>query len=345
MSRAPIGVPVTLRLVNFAGGWNSSDSPSLLSLGEAKKADNVSYDMRGTLSPRKGRNKRFANPIANSSVTGLAAITRKDGVTKLLIITGSDLYTDKPYMESRWDSQADWKKAGTSLEGDATADRIAGSLALSNLPAKRNETQKVTIGGSPTGGTFTLTLSGQTTAAIAYNATAAAVQSALEALSNIEVGDVTVTGADGGPWSVEFKGQYQYKDVADMTATSSLTGGTSPSVAVTVEATAIDLTAVHAYDTDEQLGTGTLDKVAVTGGKAVLTRKGTDYTRTFDTQADWDAGTMTNMDSASTPGDIKLAVERAAVNQVRTSQADFNLGTHSSTSTTILSGSVTLART
>ena len=38
-----------------------------------------------------------------------------------------------------------------------------------------------------TGGSFTLTYNGQTTGSISYNATAAAVQSALEALSNVDV--------------------------------------------------------------------------------------------------------------------------------------------------------------
>lgn len=57
-----------------------------------------------------------------------------------------------------------------------------------------NEKQRVTVTGSPTGGTFTLTYSGQTTAAIAYNASVATVQAALEALSNIAVGDIFVSG-------------------------------------------------------------------------------------------------------------------------------------------------------
>jgi fermentation-respiration switch protein FrsA (DUF1100 family) len=53
-----------------------------------------------------------------------------------------------------------------------------------------NEAQTVTVTGSPTGGTFTLTYSGQTTAAIAYNASALVVQQRLFALSNIEEGQV-----------------------------------------------------------------------------------------------------------------------------------------------------------
>ena len=61
-----------------------------------------------------------------------------------------------------------------------------------------------------TGGTFTLTYNGQTTAAIAYNATAAQVQSALEALNNIAPGDVVVTKlqntSSAQEWRLAFQG-------------------------------------------------------------------------------------------------------------------------------------------
>ncbi|MEU9515921.1 hypothetical protein [Micromonospora sp. NPDC048169] len=60
----------------------------------------------------------------------------------------------------------------------------------------------VTIGGTPSGGTFTLTFGGQTTSGIAYNAAPSAVQSALVALSSIGSGNATVSGSAGGPYSV-----------------------------------------------------------------------------------------------------------------------------------------------
>lgn len=103
----------------------------------------------------------------------------------------------------------------------------------SGTPA--NEVQTVTITGTPTGGGFTLTFSGQTTASITYNAIASAVQTALEALSNIDPGDVTVTGGPGPgtAYVVTFGGQYAHTDVTQMTATGSFTGGTTPTVAVT----------------------------------------------------------------------------------------------------------------
>jgi hypothetical protein len=93
------------------------------------------------------------------------------------------------------------------------------------------EVQTATITGAPTGGTFTLTFEGSTTSAIAYNATAATVRAALEALASIEPGDITVTGSAGGPYTVTFVGGGG--DVPAMTASgASLTGGTSPGVTI-----------------------------------------------------------------------------------------------------------------
>lgn len=96
-----------------------------------------------------------------------------------------------------------------------------------------SEVQLVTISGVPTGGSFTLTFDGETTAAIAYNATAAAVQAALLALAAFRSGDVVVTGSAGGPYTLTFGGDFIAEDVATLTATASLSGGTSPAVAIT----------------------------------------------------------------------------------------------------------------
>lgn len=126
----------------------------------------------------------------------------------------------------------------TPIAYNASAATVQAALdALSDVPGPTgtvNEVQTVTITGAPTGGTFTLTYSGQTTAGIAFNAAASAVQSALVALSNIDTADVVVTGAAGGPYTVTFQGALAKTNVAQMTASgASLTGGTSPAVAVT----------------------------------------------------------------------------------------------------------------
>ncbi len=74
----------------------------------------------------------------------------------------------------------------------------------------QNQTQTITISGSVAGDTFKLTIDGEMTIAIAQNADASAVESALEALTTIAAADVGVTGGPGPgtPWVVEWTGQY-----------------------------------------------------------------------------------------------------------------------------------------
>lgn len=101
-----------------------------------------------------------------------------------------------------------------------------------------SEQQTITITGTPTGGTFTLTLDAQTTSAIPYNAAGTAVKSALEALSNVATGDITCTGGPlpGSPVVVKFGGSLSGTNVTQMTATATFTGGTTPAVAVATTA-------------------------------------------------------------------------------------------------------------
>lgn len=113
-------------------------------------------------------------------------------------------------------------------------------------------------GGFPTSGTFTLTFDGQTTSGIAFDASASAVQSALEALSNIAPGDVDVTGGpftagDPSPIFVHFTGTLAAQTVADfevdasgfdqgnLTATTTVTGSSPATLTAAVQ---------MAYDSD-----------------------------------------------------------------------------------------------
>lgn len=131
--------------------------------------------------------------------------------------------------------------AGTHYPlGYIPSGTVLGPITSSGLygpySAGTNEIQTATVTGSPTGGTFTLSFDGATTGAIAYNAAASAVQSALEALPNVTAGDVTVTGSAGGPYTVTFSGNLGGTNVAAMTASgASLTGGTSPGVTIATQ--------------------------------------------------------------------------------------------------------------
>ena len=114
--------------------------------------------------------------------------------------------------------------SGTPL-AQITASKLYGPYTVSD------EVQTVTQGGAGLT-SFTLTLSGQTTASLAQAATAAQVQAALEALSTVGVGNVLVTGNAGGPYTVTFRGALADTNVAQMTATP--TGGTGTVTVATV---------------------------------------------------------------------------------------------------------------
>ena len=109
-----------------------------------------------------------------------------------------------------------------------------------NVPVNEQQTVSVVA----TDGTFTLTFNGQPTDAIAFDAAAAAVQAALEGLSNVEPGDIVVTGDPGGPWTVGFAGALADTDVAQMTGNADNLIGDPKSITV---ATAVQ--GASAYET------------------------------------------------------------------------------------------------
>ncbi len=151
-----------------------------------------------------------------------------------------------------------------------------------------DEVQVVSLVNGPTGGTFTLTFQGQITAGIAYNAAAATVQTALEGLSNIAVGDVVVTGNAGGPWTCSFAVNLGGTDLQEMTGSgASLTGGN----------VLISTTQQAAATANEQ------QSIALTGNPS-----GGTFTLTFNAETtgalDWDstaAEILTALNGLTTP--------------------------------------------
>ena len=95
------------------------------------------------------------------------------------------------------------------------------------------EVQTLTESGTISGGTYTITFNGQTTAAIAYNATAATVQAALEALSNVVPGDIAVTGGpvDTAALTLTFYGNL-IGNVNQVTVDTTNLTGTTPGITV-----------------------------------------------------------------------------------------------------------------
>lgn len=101
--------------------------------------------------------------------------------------------------------------------------------------ASRNEVQQVSIATDPVGGTFTLSFQGQTTSALAYNASASTVQTALLALSTIGSGNCQVSGVAGGPWLVEMRGSLAATDLPLMNGNATLLTLSATAAVVTLQ--------------------------------------------------------------------------------------------------------------
>ena len=111
----------------------------------------------------------------------------------------------------------------------AAADALLA--AIDEAVSGNTQAWTLEISGTPTGGTYTITLTdsvngARTTSALAYNANAAAVQAALRLLSGEGLSTTTVSATGSTPnftHTIQFKGT---KASITVTTTLSLTGGT-----------------------------------------------------------------------------------------------------------------------
>ncbi len=118
---------------------------------------------------------------------------------------------------------------------DGEALRLLGAVNPNSKPTSSE--QRVTVEGAATGGSFTLTFDGQTTAPIPLGASRETVRQALVVLSTIpgKAEDVDVTGRDGGPYTIFFEGSLAGVEQPVLGSDGSgLTPGGSGSVAVAV---------------------------------------------------------------------------------------------------------------
>lgn len=169
----------------------------------------------------------------------------------------------KQYNGSSWSlsKASGWdQNVARQFASDVTSPILAIQRILSNMhadgwnpwastqstsPPLANWCQRLSISGSPTGGTFTLTYGANTTSAIAYNATALTVQTALNALASVQaIGVARVLGPAGTAYATAtgnsalpgafYTVVFPYPASTLLTAnSSSLTGGSSPTVSIT----------------------------------------------------------------------------------------------------------------
>lgn len=152
---------------------------------------------------------------------GLAYYATNSDITRASVIGVS---VSKAYAAGQWIVYA---QDGASL----TVSGLTKGVQY-YLDHGTDEVQTLTITGTPTGGTFSLSYNGTVVAsAIPYNATGATLQTALE--SFFGVGNITVTGSAGGPYTVTFKQTYGALDASLLVlSTNAFTGGTTPNMTI-----------------------------------------------------------------------------------------------------------------
>ncbi len=168
-----------------------------------------------------------------------------------------------------------------TVTGTGTSLTPADSLTLTETTPGVDAIKEVATvdRGSASGGTFTLTVGGQETGNIAYDAIAATVDTAVQALSTVVATTVTGDGTGGDPWIITFD------DPTGVLAVSGSGASLTPTDTLTVTETTPGVDAIPEVTT--------VDVGAATGGTFTITV---------------DAQTTTGIDHDATAGTVDTAV-------------------------------------
>lgn len=247
----PFGITLTLYqfLIEFRGSWagkNFVTSPDTAASGEgsinnvanctieiSREGDSTATNEKQLLTISGGATGGdFTITLSGQTTSAIAYnATAATVETELESLSTVNSVTVTGNAGGPWTVEFDGADAGTSKPlFTGTATGLTGAIITPSVrypaSAGTNETQVVSLGGSPAGGTFTISFEGDTTSAIAYNAAADTIRSELEGLSTLGSGTITVVGSDGGPWNVTFEGLRSGENVPAMTGSgASLTGG------------------------------------------------------------------------------------------------------------------------
>lgn len=126
---------------------------------------------------------------------------------------------------------AEFLRSGISMAGSVLGQRTTDGITMT---AGANEIQTITASGTVSGGTYTLTFKGETTSALNHDANNAAILAALNALPNIDSGDVVIGGGalPTTPVTITFGGKYASVDVPLIVVDDALLTGSTPAYGI-----------------------------------------------------------------------------------------------------------------
>ncbi|WP_417392041.1 hypothetical protein [Gimesia sp.] len=248
----PAATTVEQVVANFVSLWNDSTIPEFQEIEAAAVANGTFTLTMETSSAGKpfivsiiignGTNEKQTVTIGNGPTGGTFTLAYEEEVTTG-IAPDASAATVQAALEALPAIGAG-NVLVTGVDGGPWTIEFIGDLAgdnaslleadASDLLTVAPEIQVIDLLGA-TGGTFTARygINGTPTAALAYNISAADLQTALEGLTPVGAGNVTVSGVNGGPFTLTFSGTLTNTNTQPIVIDGdSLTGGLADSVSV-----------------------------------------------------------------------------------------------------------------
>ncbi len=204
--------PATGYITQRIGTTGESDGFQIAGDSNVRIPTDVSMPARATSEVRVAGNlsttAQFADTQTNKLTSNIAFAVGGSPASVTTKISELDQYSGSTWADGTL-TFSGYKSDGTALGSSPTTDLTMAVTSTTTLgdvltwlntnegTAAVSEVQTLTPDAVATAGTFTLTYNGETTAAIAYDAPTTGVgsiQEALEALSGVSAGDITVGG-------------------------------------------------------------------------------------------------------------------------------------------------------
>jgi len=170
-----------------------------------------------------------ARALSLQSLDGPSALSVKAGAAATLALTtGGSAQAATISLGATGGKTFSLTKLNSVFTVDASTDSGASIILKAGSGTKEAQTVTTSATSGDTSGQFKLSFGGQTTASIAWNANAAAVQTALNALSTVGTATIAASAkASGGyVWTVTFDGSTNAGDVAALSCVKVGTGST-----------------------------------------------------------------------------------------------------------------------
>lgn len=301
------------RLVEQSGGMvDAVVHPALLKDSEARLLKNVSIREKGTVKTTEGRKARFDTPFdASNPCNGLTAFYPDTTTSRLVMGAGSKLYSDTPHLIESFDSEDEWGTwKGNGIDktgGDLKLAKVYAISTLGTASAVNSGTAEYELGWKFTVGSKNISLTGlRLNAAKDGNVTARL----WKVSDKSKVKEITIPGQKDNWKEVVFEGialeatasyvvsigvpkDTDYKQVSKASNTYNDLVTCDEGRKATTSGTFPETTDTNIF--------GIIDLILFDGNalpSVIHTSK-----------EDWDAQEIEDLDTAASPGEVKLAKE------------------------------------